>query len=147
MDALRPSVLIALLLLVAGCQAREAQTSEAPRFSTTLTILIGYRFYSSHDGHLLFALGLDGPLCLRDGRDLSEVVEGRFAELRGYLSARGRFGNMTNCLYVFKVVEVIEDRELTASDREVLGQLFRVVAEPPPGETPGAQFQQSRERN
>lgn len=87
MAPFRSSALIALLLSFAGCQAREAQTTEEPQFSTTMTVLTGYHFYSSHDGHLLFALGLDGPLCLRNARDLNEVVEARFAELRGYLSA------------------------------------------------------------
>lgn len=132
-------------VFAAACTERAPPTSDEPAFSATQTVLTGYRLFNWEYGHTLYAIGLDGPICLqtRDS-ELPEIEDARFAELNGHLSARGSYRGLAQCAYVFDVNEVVQDRALTQQDRAVLGDLMKVVAESAPGEIPGARFEEIR---
>lgn len=107
-------------------------------------VLTGYMMHNWEAGFTVWALGLEGSVCLdmtSIGDDLREPEpDAAMVELQGHLSERGRYGHMGGCAYVFQVTEIVEQRTLTPSEREGFLRLGRNVFETPPGENPGAGF-------
>lgn len=140
---MRVAVALVAALVLFGCHPPNRTTDEIV-FQATPTVLTGYYGHNWEYGHTLYALGLDGPICLQNnqnlGGELAETPEFRFAELVGRLSLRGHYRGLAQCPYVFDITEIIQDRELTAAENQILGDLIKVVAEPPPNEPPGAGY-------
>jgi hypothetical protein len=137
-------VLTLVAALMLACCNSPRRTTDDIVFRATPSVLTGYYAHNWEYGHTLYALGVDGPICLQHNQnldgELAETVELRFAELVGRVSVRGQYRAMAQCPYVFDITEIIQDRELTAAESQVLGDLIKVVAEPPQNEPPGAGF-------
>jgi hypothetical protein len=149
------SLLLTAFALSACSPAQEPSTSNPIRFESDPTVLTGYRTQNWEAGSTVYALGLEGIICLtstnetRNGLANLEQSSGEaifhFLEARGRLSERGRYGHMGTCTYTFEVQEVQQDRPITEGEREALFGLARNVFMAPPRETPGAGFDRSFE--
>jgi hypothetical protein len=144
----RPLAIAALcaVALIAACGVDQAPSdSRHPDavFSSSTTKLIGFRLDDQRHGSHVYALGLDGPVCLSVTPEVEDSLLHstddalRFFEADGRISARGRFGNMGMCRYVFAVSRLIQDRMPTDAERALFGQIGNNAVRALPGELSG----------
>lgn len=103
----------------------------------------------------MFALGLEGTICLdaAPGVSLTHLDHSEptkdvfFVEVWGRLSERGSYGHMGQCTYVFEARRVVQDRRLSAGEREGMLSLMPNVAEASSAENIGAGFDRHFERD
>jgi hypothetical protein len=115
------------------------QASVPPRFSEKESVLAGLHFYDWESGHTLIAFGLSRDVCVRtDDRTVltqpsSESPPG-YIEVVGRISEPGNYGHMGACAHLFEVSRVVDDRPLSATEREALQPLLRTLTHVPNSE-------------
>ncbi len=144
-------VLPIFVLVLASCSPDAEKSRPDPLqdqaivYKPEASVLTGFFHYNWEMGRTVFAMALDGPVCLAVSdqarlRDEDAEDHFQFVEVRGHLSERGAYGHMGQCKYAFRVTQVIEQRDLTAVEQDLFGRLGRTFGETPPGALPGAAF-------